>query len=79
MVNNNYSDLEFIYKYDIPSFLAYYSGVFTKPALERITGINQKQFFHYASGKSSPSKRTIEKIDKSFREFSDELHRVHFA
>jgi predicted RNase H-like HicB family nuclease len=71
-------DMEFAYKYDVPSFLSYYSGIFTKPALEKITGINQKQFFHYASGKSNPSERTIEKIDKSFHDFSEELSRVHF-
>jgi predicted RNase H-like HicB family nuclease len=72
-------DLEFNYKYDMQSFLAYYSDIFTKPALEKITGINQKQFFHYASGRSRPSKRTMEKIDNSFRRFSNELNQVHFV
>lgn len=72
-------DLEFVYKYDMQSFLAYYSKIFTKPALEKITGINQKQFFHYASGRSRPSKRTVEKIDRSFRKFSNELNKIHFA
>jgi predicted RNase H-like HicB family nuclease len=31
------------YRYDVQSILGYYANVFTKPALERLTGINQKQ------------------------------------
>jgi len=30
--------------------LNYYKGIFTLSALERLTGINQKQLQHYASG-----------------------------
>ena len=36
--------------FDVQSFLQYYSGIFTKAALERITGVNQKLLGHYASG-----------------------------
>ncbi|HEY4337702.1 MAG TPA: hypothetical protein VGM89_17435, partial [Puia sp.] len=43
-----------VYKYDAESFLKYYKGIFTNAALERITGINQKQFQHYASGLKKP-------------------------
>ena len=64
------------YCFDIPSFLEYYSGVFTKAALERITGINQKQIGHYVSGYRNPSKKTIEKIDNALHRFSDDLSRV---
>jgi Uncharacterised protein family (UPF0150). len=67
------------YKFDVPSFLSYYSKIFTKPALERITGINQKQLFHYESGFRNPSEKTIKKIDSSFREFSDELSQISFT
>jgi len=38
------------YKYDVQSFLNCYGKVFTKPALEAMTGINQKLLHHYASG-----------------------------
>ena len=34
------------YKFDVQSLLNYYKGIFTNAALERITGINQKQFQH---------------------------------
>jgi predicted RNase H-like HicB family nuclease len=70
---------EIEWKYDVASFLKYYSGIFSKPALERITGINQKQLFHYASGKSKPSGKTVRKIEHAFRRFAEELNQVHLA
>jgi len=67
------------YHFDIPSFLQYYSKIFTKPALGHITGLNQKQLFHYVSGKRNPSKKTIEKIDSAFNRLADELSQVRLA
>lgn len=68
----------FEYCFDVASFLDYYSNVFSKPALERLTGINQKQLFHYASGLKKPSERTVKKISDAFRRFAGELSQVHF-
>ena len=42
------------FKMDVRSFLSVYSGIFTKAGLERLTGINQKQLWHYANGKVTP-------------------------
>ena len=70
-------ELEFVFKYDLPSFLDYYANVFSKPALERITGINQKQFFHYLTGQN-PSKKTIQKIQEGLHRLGNELTQVHF-
>jgi hypothetical protein len=69
--------VEFEFKYDMPSFLDYYANVFSKPALEKITGINQKQFFHYLAGKN-PSKTTILKMQEGLRKLGKELSQVHF-
>lgn len=69
--------LDFDFKYDVPSFLDYYSKVFSKPALEAITGINQKQFFHYLSGKN-PNKTTVLKIQEGLHKLGKELSQVHF-
>lgn len=69
--------LEFEFKYDVASFLDYYANVFSKPALEKITGINQKQFFHYLAGKN-PSKTTILKIQEGLHKLGKELSQVHF-
>ena len=43
-------DYEVIFKFDAASILNFYKDIFTKAALERMTGINQKQIGHYASG-----------------------------
>lgn len=37
------TNFDLTFKYDAVSLLNYYKGVFTNAALERITGINQKQ------------------------------------
>lgn len=70
---------EIEYKFDVPSFLSYYSKIFTKPALERITGINQKQLFHYESGYRNPSEKTVKKIEDSIHKFTEELSQIHFS
>jgi len=71
-------EYEFEYKFDVPTFLEYYSGIFSKSAMERLTGVNQKQLFHYVSGRSKPNKMTVKKIDTSFRRFASELSQIRF-
>ena len=70
---------EIEYHFDTSSFLQYYSNIFTKSALERMTGINQKQLGHYVSGYRNPSKKTVEKIDGALHRLSDELSQVRLA
>lgn len=70
-------ELEFYF--DTPSFLKYYSGIFTRSSLERMTGINQKQLGHYLSGYRKPSKKTVEKLDKALHSLADELRNVHLV
>lgn len=55
-------EYEVIYKFDVASVLAYYKGILSFSALERITGINQKQLNHYAAGISKPRPQQEEKI-----------------
>ena len=71
-------EFEYEYHFDVASFLEYYSKIFSKPALEHLTGINQKQLFHYSSGISKPSVKTVKKIDSAFRRFASELNQVRF-
>jgi predicted RNase H-like HicB family nuclease len=71
-------DYQIEYYMDIPSFLNYYSSIFSKSALERLTGINQKQLFHYASGLRKPSKGTVKKLDDAIHRFVSELSQVRF-
>jgi len=67
------------YHFDTPSFLKYYATVFTKSALQRMTGINQTQLTHYVSGFRKPSKKTVNKLDIAIRNLSKELSQVHFV
>lgn len=70
--------LEFEFKYDMASFLSYYSNILTLSGLERLTGVNQGQLSHYVTGHRKPSKKTTEKIEKKLHEFAEDLHQVTF-
>lgn len=62
-----------VYKFDTASLLNYYKGIFTNSALERITGINQKQIQHYASGHRSPRLEQRLKIESALHNLGKEL------
>jgi predicted RNase H-like HicB family nuclease len=61
------------FKMDVKSLLSVYEGIFTKSALERLTGINQKQLWHYANGLSQPRKAQVEKIESALHRLGAEL------
>jgi hypothetical protein len=71
-------ELDFEIRYDVSSFLDYYSGILSKSGLEKITGINQKQLWHYSSGNRIPKQQTAKKIQEHIHHFADELKQVHF-
>jgi predicted RNase H-like HicB family nuclease len=66
-------EYELIYKFDTASLLNYYKGIFTNSALERITGINQKQIQHYASGHRNPRAEQRLKIENALHTLGKEL------
>jgi len=72
-------DLEFVFKYDTASFLAYYSNVLSLAGLGRLTGIAQGQLSHYVTGKRKPSQKTVQKIEKSLHEFAAEMSQVQLV
>lgn len=65
-----------VFRFDVESFLNYYKGIFTNAALERITGINQKQFQHYATGLKRPRVTQIKKIETALHKLGGELMAV---
>lgn len=65
------------FKMDVKSLLSVYYGIFTKSALERLTGINQKQLWHYANGLSKPRKAQREKIESALHRLGNELLAIH--
>ena len=66
-------EYEIIFKFDAESFLNFYKKIFTNAALERMTGINQKQFQHYASGLKKPRLAQIKKIENAMHNLGKEL------
>lgn len=61
------------YKFDTISLLNYYKGIFTNSAFERITGINQKQIQHYATGHRKPRAEKCKKIEAALHRLGNEL------
>lgn len=61
------------FKMDVKSLLEFYSGIFTKAGLERITGINQKQLWHYASGNRNPRPEQKIKIETALHKLGEDL------
>jgi hypothetical protein len=70
--------LEFDIQYDVSSFLDYFTGILSKSGLEKITGINQKQLWHYSSGNRKPKAQTVYKIQERLHHFGKELQQLQF-
>lgn len=64
---------QLVYKFDAESLLSYFKGVFTNAAFERLTGINQKQLQHYASGHRKPRPLQAKKIEAALHKLGNEL------
>jgi len=71
------SNYELIFKIDIKTFINHYSAIFTKAALSRITGINQRQLWHYSAGTHKPRKKQLERIEKGIRSLTRELDSIN--
>lgn len=67
------NDYELIFELNTQALLHYFEGVLTRSALARITGINERQLGHYATGHRNPRpeqrKKIIEGIHKIGNEF----------
>lgn len=66
-------EYEIVYKFDMESLLNYYKKVFSNAALERITGINQKQIQHYSTGLKKPGAIQVKKIETALHKLGNEL------
>lgn len=70
-------EYELFFELDVCSFLKIYEGIFSKAGLEKLTGINQKQLWHYANGKSKPRQEQRLKIEKGLHRLGNELISLH--
>lgn len=66
-------DYEISFEIDIQSLLTIYEGIFTKSGLEKLTGINQKQLWHYAKGLSKPREAQKQRIENALHRLGNEL------
>lgn len=72
-------NVEFQFKYDLASFLSYYSKILSLSGLEKLTGVNQGQLSHYVTGRRKPSKKTVDKIKRELHHFADEISQIEFV
>lgn len=78
-INKDFPEnLEFEFKYDMASFLNYYSKYLSLAGLSRLTGVNQGQLSHYVTGYRKPSKETVRKIESSLKNFAEEIKDLSF-
>jgi predicted RNase H-like HicB family nuclease len=66
-------EYELEFKLSTEALLNAYSDVFTKAALSRITGINQRQLWHYASGMRKPRPAQRKRIEDGLHSLGKEL------
>lgn len=69
-------EFKIIFKFDPVSLLEYYRPIFSKSALENMTGIHQKQLHHYASGARRPRPAQVKKIESALHALGRELMAV---
>jgi len=68
-------ELEFVLSTE--ALLEVYSGIFTNAALSRITGINERQLWHYAAGVRKPRPIQAKRIQNGLHQLGKELLSVH--
>jgi hypothetical protein len=68
-------DIEF--KLLTEALLNAYSNIFTKAALSRVTGINERQLWHYAAGVKKPRKKQTKRIEEGLHQLGKQLLSVH--
>lgn len=73
-----FQEVNFVFYYDMASFLQFFAYAFSLAGLSRITGVNQRQLSHYVNGVSRPSKQTIERIEKGLLAFANEIAAIKF-
>jgi predicted RNase H-like HicB family nuclease len=71
--------LQFVFSYDVASFVAYYAGKITLAGLSRITGVSAAQLSQYANGYRYPSPKTTAKIQAALNAFGTELSQLQLV
>jgi len=64
---------EFIYKLSLDTLINEFSGILTIAALSRVTGINERQLWHYAAGVRHPRQAQRKRIVNGLHKLGKEL------
>lgn len=71
-----FTEANFVFSYDLPSFLVYYADLISYKGLAKLTGVSPAQLSQYISGYRTPSRKTTEKIQTALHAFGNELSRL---
>lgn len=77
--NVTLEEVQFVFKYDVNSFLATYHNILTLAGLQRLTGISQQQLSQYLNGKRRASAKTAERMQNSIQTFANQLQDIQFV
>ena len=66
-------EYEIEWKFDVPSFLEYYSGFMSLAGMEKMTGIHQKQLSNYLNHRAVPRQKQADRIITGIHRFAREL------
>lgn len=66
-------EFEIEWKFDVPSFLEYYSSFISLAGMEKLTGINQKQLSNYLNHRAVPRRKQADRIVTGIHKFAHEL------
>lgn len=71
-----FEEAEFVFSYDLPSFLLYYADLISYKGLAKLTGLSASQLSQYISGYRTPSPKTTAKIQTALQAFGKELSQL---
>ena len=71
-----FEEVNFVFSYDLPSFLIYYADILSYKGLAKLTGISAAQLSQYNSGYRHPSAKTTKKIQTALNTFGKELSQL---
>lgn len=66
-------EYEIEWKFDVPSFLEYYSNFISLAGMEKMTGVHQKQLSNYLNHRSVPRQKQADRIISGIHRFAREL------
>ena len=69
-------DYELVFELNTMAILHYFSGILTRSALSRVTGINERLLGHYATGHRSPRPAQRQKIIEGIHKIGDDFSSV---